>query len=632
MWKEGLLLWLLLAAGQAQQTEEDALRLHLTEQALVREVRSQARQVAESSGLAKISGPLSVLRLLETQLEDLKGHVSANVSSGTDNLSDIREEAASLECTTDHLLAKLSEVLEALEHVLLARNRTIALEDAVRQFENQSDAGSGGHSCGERRRLRRRLQQIRREVLGAVAEKEDLQRLLKTMRVHVDRIQEEAMQGERALNATRALEEKVKDDVLQEERSYEKVLQDLTDLNDARHVKVHQRQEDSVPGNRSVESSNMSTQSVKTTSGDTTSGGQELRLLAQRGETSKRAIPDEYDGFQKGRQATRKRPCNPRIRALPGHVDSFATDPDLGSAPNTSAELSSSPTPTTTAKSSTSTSATTTTTASTTVTATVSANTTTSVWANTSTTMHSSITTTQHSLSTSVQVNGTEPEGNFPNLTVTDEPDSATDAAADDVLPEQAPSKTGSPATTTGPSKTPQVHEESWPVRNEDGEWGVRAGAAGTQTTETTTSEPASNISYKEIDWEADRKLWSKQERLAQQLANLSQRWELAKNRSRGLLKARLVADDAARQLHAAVENHFKAIQLVSTQFNTTKAKLSKLRGRAKIAHAALRRQPRCRAAEKRRRREALESKVKEAESDLQRRRGLLEAQNQQLV
>ncbi|CAE7340974.1 unnamed protein product [Symbiodinium necroappetens] len=532
LWAQALALGLYVGLGQ--QVEDDALRVHFTEQALVLEVRSQARQVAEGSSFSNLSGPLSVLRLLESQLADLKGRDTIVELKATQNLTEIRAEAVQLECTADHLLVDLSKVLEASERLALAGNRTTALGDAVRQSRSESSAhaGSGAHSCGERHRLRRRLQQLHEEARSTAAEKEDMERLLGTMQVHVSRIREEAVQGRRALNATRALEALASKDVLEKEHGYQKALEELTHLNEVVHAtrrREHRQSDNGTPRNRSepnVGSGNASRESardaaerarvVETTPrsrNDTDFGVEKLiqvhLLRAQK--------PDE--SFHKGRQDARKTPCHKHKSSLPGHVDGFPAEPDLGSTPEVSADSA-------------------------------------------------------------------EPEEDLPNRAVPGKPDPAIDAAAESIHPEDA--------------QKPTV----------DLAKGLTCHACGPPLVASTTG-PSFPDWYEEADW---GELWSEQERLARQLPDLYRRWEAAQNHSRGMLKACLVAEDAERQLRAAVDYHLKAIQLVSVHFNATKAKLLRLRGRARIARDALERLPRCRHAGKRTRprREDLETKLKE--------------------
>lgn len=599
LWAQALALGLYVGLGQ--QVEDDALRVHFTEQALVLEVRSQARQVAEGSSFSNLSGPLSVLRLLESQLADLKGRDTIVELKATQNLTEIRAEAVQLECTADHLLADLSKVLEASERLALAGNRTTALGDAVRQSRSESSAhaGSGAHSCGERHRLRRRLQQLHEEARSTAAEKEDMERLLGTMQVHVSRIREEAVQGRRALNATRALEALASKDVLEKEHGYQKALEELTHLNEVVHAtrrREHRQSDNGTPRNRSepnVGSGNASRESardaaqrarvVETTPrsrNDTDSGVEKLiqvhLLRAQK--------PDE--SFHKGRQDARKTPCHKHKSSLPGHVDGFPAEPDLGSTPEVSAEPSTSPTTTTSVS--------------------------------TSTSMTQSSTTLQNlPASMPRQEDSAEPEEDLPNRAVPGKPDPAIDAAAESIHPEDVPSRTPPPTTTL--PKPPRIHEETWPIQYEDGEWGTKRGPPLVAS----TTGPSFPDWYEEADW---GELWSEQERLARQLPDLYRRWEAAQNHSRGMLKACLVAEDAERQLRAAVDYHLKAIQLVSVHFNATKAKLLRLRGRARIARDALERLPRCRHAGKRTRREDLETKLKEAAGHLESLRAQVKA------
>lgn len=492
-------------------------------------------------------------------------------------------------------------MLEASERLALAGNRTTALGDAVRQSRSESSAhaGSGAHSCGERHRLRRRLQQLHEEARSTAAEKEDMERLLGTMQVHVSRIREEAVQGRRALNATRALEALASKDVLEKEHGYQKALEELTHLNEVVHAtrrREHRQSDNGTPRNRSepnVGSGNASRESardaaqrarvVETTPrsrNDTDSGVEKLiqvhLLRAQK--------PDE--SFHKGRQDARKTPCHKHKSSLPGHVDGFPAEPDLGSTPEVSAEPSTSPTTTTSVS--------------------------------TSTSMTQSSTTLQNlPASMPRQEDSAEPEEDLPNRAVPGKPDPAIDAAAESIHPEDVPSRTPPPTTTL--PKPPRIHEETWPIQYEDGEWGTKRGPPLVAS----TTGPSFPDWYEEADW---GELWSEQERLARQLPDLYRRWEAAQNHSRGMLKACLVAEDAERQLRAAVDYHLKAIQLVSVHFNATKAKLLRLRGRARIARDALERLPRCRHAGKRTRREDLETKLKEAAGHLESLRAQVKA------
>ncbi|CAE7227418.1 unnamed protein product [Symbiodinium sp. CCMP2456] len=609
LWAQALALC--LHVGLGQQVEVDALRVHFTEQALVLEVRSQARQVAEGSSFSNLSGPLSVLRLLESQLADLKGRDTIVELNATQNLTEIRAEAVQLECAADHLLADLSKVLEASERLALAENRTMALGDAVRQSRSEGSAHAGGaHSCGERHRLRRRLQQLHEEARSMAEEKEDMERLLDTMHVHVSRIREEAVQGRRALNATRALEALASKDVLEKEHGYQKALEELTHLNEVVHAtrRRERRQSDNggpgTPRNRSEPDGSAKAsrdnardaaeraQVVETPRppNETDSGVEKLiqvhLLRAHKPEASTGFSPDISDeSFHKGRQDARKTPCHKHRSSLPGHVDGFPAEPDLGSTPEVSAEPSTSPT------------------------------TTTSFSTSTSMTQAS---TTHKKLPASMprQEDSAEPEEDLSNRAVPGKPDPAIDAAAESIHPEDAPSRTLPP--TTSLPKPPRIHEETWPIQYEDGEWGTKRGPPLVAS----TTGPSSPNWYEEADW---GELWPEQERLARQLPDLYRRWEAAQNHTRGMLKACLVAEDAERQLRAAVDYHLKAIQLVSAHFNATKAKLLRLRGRARIARDALERLPRCRRAGKRRH-EDLETKLKEATRHLESLRAQVKA------
>ncbi|CAE7514510.1 unnamed protein product [Symbiodinium sp. CCMP2592] len=438
------------------------------------------------------------------------------------------------------------------------------------------------------------------------AEKEDMERLLDTMHVHVARIREEAAQGRRALNATRALEALASKDVLEKEHGYQKALEELTHLNEVVHAtrrREHRQSDKSTPRNRSEpnvsasasrenvrEASEHVVETTPRSSNETDSGVEKLMpvhlLQAQKSQASSGTNPDSADeSFHKGRQDARKPPCHKRKSSLPGHVDGLPAEPDLGITPEASAEPSTSPT------------------------------TTTSVSTSTSTTQSS---TTPQTLpaSTPRQGDSAEPEEDLPNRAVTGKPDPAIDAAAEGVHPEGAPASTLPP--TTSLPKPPRIHEETWPIQYEDGEWGTERGPPLVAS----TTGPSSPNWYEEADW---GELWSQQERLARQLPDLYRRWELAQNHTRGMLKACLVAEDAERQLHAAVENHLKAIHLVSVHFNATKVKLLRLRGRARIARDALERLPRCRYTGNSRR-EDVEVEVKEAALRLESLRGQVKA------
>lgn len=106
--------------------------------------------------------------------------------------------------------------------------------------------------------------------------------------------------------------------------------------------------------------------------------------------------------------------------------------------------------------------------------------------------------------------------------------------------------------------------------------------------------------------------LMTERHRLIKIILNINRDIVRADNRSAGLLKARLVAEDAAVQLRRADENHGKAVALVERQLNATQQKMQSLRGQIRIFTAAVKRLSGCLDPEEKEKRQPFLQQLKE--------------------
>lgn len=106
--------------------------------------------------------------------------------------------------------------------------------------------------------------------------------------------------------------------------------------------------------------------------------------------------------------------------------------------------------------------------------------------------------------------------------------------------------------------------------------------------------------------------LMTERHRLIKVILNINRDIVRADNRSAGLLKARLVAEDVAVQLRRADENHGKAVALVERQLNATQQKMQSLRGQIRIFTAAVKRLSGCLDPEEKEKRQPFLQQLKE--------------------
>lgn len=130
-----------------------------------------------------------------------------------------------------------------------------------------------------------------------------------------------------------------------------------------------------------------------------------------------------------------------------------------------------------------------------------------------------------------------------------------------------------------------------------------------------TTPPPSTSVSTDHLEYVMDKTLealMTERHRLIKVILDFDRDIIRADNRSAGLLKARLVAEDAAAQLRRADENHGKAVALVERQLNATQQKMQSLQGQIRIFAAAVKRLSGCLDPEEKEKREAFLQQIEE--------------------
>jgi len=437
-------------------------------------------------------------------------------------------------------------------------------------------------NCRKRRRKLRRFKQLSVKAKKLKEKRDELRRLLGTMRKHVERIQEEAAQGDRALNATRSLEEVAKTKEMQEEQKYQKVLADLTRIVDI--LKAGKNSSVEGQGKRPVRSSfgpsepasgkpvtreeepavHVTNQTSPTT--HTIPANTSMAPSSESNVTidSNRATSWETVSFSE--LSAQDVPAASDESFQKGHgrpkkAPCKKARLHMPGAIDSVEDLGS--------------------------------------LSNIGAEAPSALSTTMQQPE-SIQNISAPDKNTAQNLTTeTSTPTQPVNGTEESRDSPALPVSTSLPPSSTLPEETITV------PTNET--------FRGAEPVVTTTTPLASAVSSQQARAEA----WVLQEHLALQLANISRTWERAKNQSRALLKACLVAEDAARQLHEAETNHFKAIELVMKQFAEAQVNHSRARHRVRIAWGALEHTPHCRKTPQMRRDAELERKLKEAEADL---------------
>lgn len=129
------------------------------------------------------------------------------------------------------------------------------------------------------------------------------------------------------------------------------------------------------------------------------------------------------------------------------------------------------------------------------------------------------------------------------------------------------------------------------------------------------TPPPSTSVTTDHLEYVMDETLealMTERHRLIKVILNINRDIVRADNRSAGLLKARLVAEDAAVQLRRADENHGKAVALVERQLNATQQKMQSLRGQIRIFTAAVKRLSGCLDPEEKEKRQPFLQQLKE--------------------
>eukprot|EP00435_Cladocopium_sp_Y103_P049675 s945_g15.t1 len=204
----------------------------------------------------------------------------------------------------------------------------------------------------------------------------------------------------------------------------------------------------------------------------------------------------------------------------------------------------------------------------------------------TSTTAASVVTTTQ---STSTEAAESDPSPDMPRIFIpgTREPEME---------------KIHAPSTTVATSKTSHIPSPTF----------------------STTTPPSTSVSTDHLEYVMDETLealMTERHRLIKIILNINRDIVRADNRSAGLLKARLVAEDAAVQLRRADENHGKAVTLVERQLNATQQKMQSLRGQIRIFAAAVKRLSGCLDPEEKDKRQLFLQQLKEDAAACERRK-----------
>lgn len=128
----------------------------------------------------------------------------------------------------------------------------------------------------------------------------------------------------------------------------------------------------------------------------------------------------------------------------------------------------------------------------------------------------------------------------------------------------------------------------------------------------TTTTVSASDVDY--ITDPEVQVLMKERHRLVQLLPKIQHDIAVAEKRLAGLLKARLVADDAALQLELASKRHKEAIEVVVGKLNATEQKVQSVRGQMRIFSAAVERLKQCLDPEEEKKRQPLVQQLQEEE------------------
>jgi len=127
-----------------------------------------------------------------------------------------------------------------------------------------------------------------------------------------------------------------------------------------------------------------------------------------------------------------------------------------------------------------------------------------------------------------------------------------------------------------------------------------------------TTTVSASDVDY--ITDPEVQVLMTERHRLVQLLPQIQHDIAVAEKRLAGLLKARLVADDAALQLELASKRHKEAIEVVVGKLNATDQKVQSVRGQMRIFSAAVERLKQCLDPEEEKKRQPFVQQLQEEE------------------